>query len=213
MEIKQITFFSDEYEGVGAVMPIPDDCEPIRRAIDLTNEENEFLNSCSNVQRKNEWITVRYMLLQIAGNKVPFRYNNDGKPLLNNGRYITISHCDRYAAIFFNPIIPAGIDIETVGPRIGKVKERFVRPDEFAFVPSGEKELLCLTLIWSAKEALYKLSEEPCYSFLENMRIFPFLPEKEGSFEGVRLLHGREEKFTFRYRVFDNTCLVWTFKE
>jgi phosphopantetheinyl transferase len=213
MEINPITYFSDEYNGIGAFMPIPDDCERMRQAIDLTEKEKTYLNSCSSRHRINEWITVRYLLLQIAGNKVPFRYNNDGKPLLNNGRYITISHCDRYAAIVFNSSIPAGIDIESAGPRIGKIKERFVRPDEAVFIPSGEKELLYLTLIWSAKEALYKLSEEPCYSFLENMRIFPFLPEKEGSFEGVRLLKNSEEKYTFRYCVFDNTCLVWTFKE
>jgi phosphopantetheinyl transferase len=81
------------------------------------------------------------------------------KPFLPDEQYhFSISHCGDYAAAIVSSTERVGIDIEMITPRVEKIKHKFLHIDELIFVHSHEadEQIPLLTLLWSAKEAMFK---------------------------------------------------------
>ena len=96
----------------------------------------------------------------IADTRQPF--------LAGDNYHFSISHCGAYAAAIVSRTCRVGIDIELVTQRITRVADKFLNEGEmdvfnedYAFFLEqwglrGRVEQEFLTLIWSAKEALFK---------------------------------------------------------
>lgn len=83
------------------------------------------------------------------------------KPYLPGERYhFSISHCGNYAAAIASDHKRVGVDIEMITPRMLDIAHKFLNPDEKAFLSEYELitqvHLQLLTVIWSAKESIYK---------------------------------------------------------
>lgn len=91
------------------------------------------------------------------------------QPFLADEKYhFSISHCGSFAAAVVSRSSRVGVDIELVTPRIGRVAEKFLNEGEMYFFNEdyalfleqwglrGRMQQEFLTLIWSAKEALFK---------------------------------------------------------
>jgi 4'-phosphopantetheinyl transferase EntD len=98
--------------------------------------------------------------IRIADTRQPFL---EGEPF-----HFSISHCGAYAAAIVSRTGRVGVDIELVTPRITRVAEKFLNDGEMNLFNEdygifleqwglrGRVEQELLTLIWSAKEALFK---------------------------------------------------------
>lgn len=98
--------------------------------------------------------------IRIADTRQPFL---EGEPF-----HFSISHCGAYAAAIVSRTFRVGVDIELVTPRIMRVAEKFLNDGEMNLFNEdygifleqwglrGRVEQELLTLIWSAKEALFK---------------------------------------------------------
>lgn len=69
-------------------------------------------------------------------------------------RAISVSHTRGYAVLMLSDGVAVGVDIEYRSDRVERIAARFIRPDEEA-VTTDDK-----LLVWSAKEAVYKLFSE-----------------------------------------------------
>lgn len=83
------------------------------------------------------------------------------KPYLPGEKYhFSISHCGNYAAAIASSTHRVGIDIELVTPRIERISPKFLSDEEKEYLSQWELfdklQLELTTLIWSAKEAVYK---------------------------------------------------------
>jgi 4'-phosphopantetheinyl transferase EntD len=91
------------------------------------------------------------------------------QPFLTDDQYhFSISHCGAFAAAVVSSSNRVGVDIELISPRINVVAEKFLSEGELQFFNEdyrlfleewglrGRVEQEFLTLIWSAKEALFK---------------------------------------------------------
>lgn len=130
-----------------------------------------------------------------------------GKPQLRNSKkHISLSHSKIYAAaIYSNSRV--GIDVEEITPRVEKIARRFVHPKEEAFLPK-DKRLEGLYLLWSAKEALYKLYGKKAVDFRDHMIAKPFEIKRSGFFYMEFLKH-KPMLYLIQYEIFDNHSLVW----
>lgn len=130
-----------------------------------------------------------------------------GKPHLpKSKKQISLSHCKKYAAaISSNSRV--GIDVEEITPRVEKIAKRFVHPTEEAFLPI-ENRLEALYLLWSAKEALYKLYGKKAVDFRDHMIAKPFELKRNGFFYMEFLKH-KPMLYLIQYEIFDNHSLVW----
>jgi 4'-phosphopantetheinyl transferase len=114
----------------------------------------------------------------------------DGKPY-----FISITHSYQYAAVIVSKTRPVGIDMERMDERIQRVKHKFTRDDEFVFLKL-EKENEMLTVIWSAKETLYKFYGKKELDFKLHLKIEPFV-----ALQSVFELTGIIEKKDFYKRL------------
>jgi phosphopantetheinyl transferase len=116
-----------------------------------------------------------YELIKIADTRKPF--------LPNEEYHFSISHCADYAAAIVSKDLRVGVDIEIVSQRIHKVAEKFLSPSEESFITRNDKLFLrqwgieqkveteFLTLIWNAKEAIFKWYGDGGIDFSEQIQL------------------------------------------
>src|SRR5579859_2571978 len=106
------------------------------------------------------------------------------QPFLESERYhFSISHCSHFAAAIVSSDFRVGVDIELITPRIGLVAPKFLNEDEIHFLNEDYTRFLeqwgleekvrreFLTLIWSAKEALFKWYGRGELDFKKHMQL------------------------------------------
>ena len=189
-------------------------CDPITDEkfllsnVQLEDTEKARLHEMTATTRRCEWLTTRWLLQQVLSKDTKIIYNANGKPVLSNKLYsVSISHCRELIAIIINKSNKAiGIDCETITDRIFKIKHKFAQQE----LPEITKhELENLTLVWSAKEALYKLYSHGGLEFNEHLRINNFEFSTEGgTFTGTiskeTICH-----YNIHFKHIRNSLLVW----
>lgn len=98
------------------------------------------------------------------------------KPFLPDEKYhFSISHCGNFAAAIASSRQRVGIDIELVTSRIEKIAHKFLAPDEKAFLQQwqlfDQLKVELTTVIWSAKEAMFKWYGDGQVDFREHMQL------------------------------------------
>ena len=79
-------------------------------------------------------------------------YLPDGKPVLADGRYISISHTGFNVGIALSEKTPVGLDIQIPGNKVMRILDKFASDQEKKSIDSLEKAVF----LWTAKEAVYK---------------------------------------------------------
>lgn len=134
------------------------------------------------------------------------------KPFLPGEQYhFSISHCGDFAAAIVSSNRLVGIDIEMVTGRVHKIKHKYLHAEELAFVNTYpiEKQTALLTLLWSAKEAMFKWWGRGNVDFSEAMRIEPFTLNREGILNARFVKDGILIPLELNYRIMGEMCLVW----
>jgi 4'-phosphopantetheinyl transferase EntD len=98
------------------------------------------------------------------------------KPFLPDEQYhFSISHCADYAAAIVSSSQRVGIDVEITRPTVEKVRHKFLSDGEhdlaFRSHSPETSHLQSLTLLWSAKEAVFKWYSLGRVDFRENIRL------------------------------------------
>ena len=135
----------------------------------------------------------------MCGEEKKISYYPSGKPYLEDGSaYVSFSHTNGYVAVALHPSSEVGVDIEQYGTRVQRLASRFIREDEKESLAAGD-EIYALLLHWSAKETMYKLMDNVAVDFIDHLRIFPFIPQKSGSFDACEYRSGKECQFHIYY--------------
>jgi len=134
----------------------------------------EYAASIRNESRKRQFMACRALLRQML---LPLQEELSvdpfGKPFLDSGRrQVSLSHTAGFAAVAVSDIFPVGIDIERTQERLGRVKERFLQERETGMLPAGINHDW-LTLLWSVKEAVYKLHGRPDIDLRNDIHVHP----------------------------------------
>jgi 4'-phosphopantetheinyl transferase len=139
--------------------------------------------------RKCEYLGARLALKELLGREVVVKYNEDGKPILQDGSHrISISHSGKWIAVMVHPSQEVGVDIECPHPKIEKVYTRFLGlQEQEELYGDGDRDIRKLQLAWSAKEALYKIIGKEAVDFAKQLRILPFEASLRGEMEAQHL--------------------------
>lgn len=162
----------------------------------------------SALHRRMEWLSVRALLCELAGRNLEIAYRPSGKPYLAGSSVsIGISHTRGYVAVILGTK-SVGIDIEQYGPRVRKVAARFMRPDEQVVAFEGD-DTWSLLLHWSAKETMFKCMEAEAVDFQEHLRIYPFVPVRQGTFQACEYKTEFRRTFLIHYLLHPDFVLTW----
>lgn len=141
------------------------------------------INPAENVG--THWFASRVLLQNLFNaDRIEIHKNENNKPTLfidHEKYFISISHSYEYVGILFSKTHEIGFDIEKIDERIHRVANKFLNTNEQLFALNK----LTQTLIWSAKESIYKWYSKKELDFKKNMEILNFNAEKQGSFNAI----------------------------
>ena len=127
----------------------------------------------------DKYVSLKHQKQSLAKQLLLYRHNLDGKinylsngkPVLTNGQYISISHSGEYVVVAVGKE-SVGIDIERKNPKLHKISSRFYHPDDV--VPQNKDALTQLQYVWTAKESIYKLAGVAGLSFKQDIHLTHF---------------------------------------
>jgi phosphopantetheinyl transferase len=134
---------------------------------------------------------VRHLLKEVGLVDSDLIYDEFGKPHLKNGKHISITHSFTFSGIIVSDDIPVGIDIEMQRDKILKIAHKFTPFQEYKTIANHSALVSKLTIVWGAKEALYKIYGKKKLLFLENIYVEDFCFEDEETtgdinYDGIR---------------------------
>lgn len=157
------------------------------------------------------WYASRVLLQNLFdAHKIEIHKNEANKPTLfiNDEKYfISISHSYEYVGIMFSRTHEIGLDIEKIDERINRVSRKFLNENEQLFAESK----LSKTLIWSAKESVYKWYGKKELDFKEHMQAYPFTAADKGIFNFKLSKNEIEKEINIHYYLIDNYVITYCF--
>ena len=137
----------------------------------LSQGEEERLTTLHSQKKQREFLAIRHLLQQAQLPTTALYYTPEGKPQLE-GQYISITHSQDFVMIALSPR-PVGIDIERCTPRILRLAPRFT---PWQAPPDMDEltQIQAYTQLWTIKEALYKIADQPSVRFYEDLQILHF---------------------------------------
>lgn len=130
--------------------------------------EQEYLSQLKSKKRQREFFAIR-AIRNKKGIPFPISYNSIGAPFFEGTSLnLSISHSHEIAVLATAPF-NIGVDLEPITERIIRLKERFATKNEISFFNFTEAKTL--TIIWTIKEVLYKLSGLENINLLSEMNI------------------------------------------
>ena len=165
----------------------------------LTQQDRAAAADLRPERRRAEFLAWRALVRREAG-AVGIGYAPWGAPQLDDGRRLSVAHCDRYVAVLIADG-PCGVDIERLDRAFGRAAERYAAPHELAL--SADPRLPAA--LWCGKEALYKFAGR------RGIRLKRDLAIGAVDFEAGRMTGSvcGSVAITIRFRIFDGHLLAW----
>lgn len=120
----------------------------------------------SIINKRQKEILARKKIFETLFPECSLSYNDYGAPKLSNGKAISFSHSNELLAIITSDK-HAAIDIEFIDDKAFKTRNKFLNEIELNFV----KDLETATLLWCAKECLYKLYQKGNIIFKKHLKV------------------------------------------
>ncbi len=156
------------------IWKITEDFSYLSGKISLTDNSNfRVLNMKSDLHRRG-FMSIRHLLALQGYTDNDLYYDGNGKPHLKDGKNISITHSFNFAAIIISDF-EVGIDIEKQRNKILRIAHKFTPLEEYRSIANEDAMMRKLTIVWCAKESLYKSFASPGVSFLENIYVEEFM--------------------------------------
>lgn len=152
---------------------IEESLEELYQNLELGKQSMEKLNAMKSLTHKKGYLAVRQLLKEVGLSDKDLTYNESGKPLLANGKCISISHSHNFAAILVGDVC-MGLDIEKQQEKILQIANKFTPIHEYRTLANDDAIIRKLTLVWAAKEAIYKCFSIKGVSFLNDIDVHDF---------------------------------------
>lgn len=127
----------------------------LRTDIELSQNSKDRLFTMSSELHRRGFLSIRHLLIHAGYTDLDLYYSENGKPHLIDDKYISITHSFEFTAIIISDV-SIGIDIEKQREKIKRIAPKFIGYEE-EFLNSINNPVRELTVIWGAKESMYKL--------------------------------------------------------
>jgi len=152
------------------VWKIEEDLSVLQAIYTNKNSQKRIDGMRSEIHKKG-FLSVRHLLAKMDYTDDDLFYTDDGKPHLKDGKRISITHSFEFSAIIVsNQVI--GIDIEKNREKIIRIANKFIGKEADFITKKNQIEQL--TVIWGAKESLYKIHPDGGLLFKHHLPIEKF---------------------------------------
>lgn len=192
------------------IWKIEETIEELKSGILLSKNSEARLSAMKSEIHQQGFLSIRHLLKEVNLTDADLTYDEYGKPHLSNGRYISITHSFGYTAIIFSYETQVGIDIEKQRDKILKIAHKFTPIEEYKTIANSEALIRKLTIVWGAKESLYKIYGKKKLLFLHHIYVndFRFADEKT---KGEIRYDGAENTYNIQFLEFDGFTCVFAY--
>ena len=184
----------------------------LRQNINLTGPNEERVSNMKSGMHRRGFLSIRHLMLLEGYEDKDLYYDDMGKPHLYNGRHISITHSFEFTGIIVSRKEKVGIDIEKQRDKIMRIAHKFTTFNTDPGSGSIEKIIKNLTLLWGAKESIYKISSIQGLSFLQHIYIEPEFGDKEW-FNGLVNYGEQQNRYKISHMEFEGFTCVYAIKD
>jgi 4'-phosphopantetheinyl transferase len=155
------------------IWKIEESFDTLSRNIKLTDHCQQRVDGMKSELHRRGFMSVRHLLAEAGYVDHDLYYDAQGKPHLTDGKHISITHSFIFSGIIISDQ-EVGIDIEMQRDKILRIANKFTPIEEYSTLANADAIIRKLTIVWGAKESLYKLYAQEGLSFLKHIDVQDF---------------------------------------
>ncbi|TRX38964.1 4'-phosphopantetheinyl transferase family protein [Flavobacterium restrictum] len=178
----------------------------------LNENSRARLQSMKSQMQQRAFLSVRKVLQQAGYKDFDLYYDAFGKPHLQDGKYISITHSHEFSAVIISDQ-SAGIDMELQREKISRIANKFCNTEWEYLTPQNKGEYIQkLTVIWGVKEAVFKIKNQKGISFKNHIQVHPFELETKTALATLTTANFKQQ-FAIFFEPIDDFTLVYAFEK
>jgi len=200
-------------KGITAyIWQITESEEELAEGIVLTKHCRQRMDNMKSGLHRRGFLSIRHLMAEAGYLDRDLMYDSWGKPHLKDGTFISITHSHQFTGIIVSKHKEVGIDIEMQREKILRIASKFTPLEEYKTIANTDALIRKLTIVWGAKESLYKIYAQKGLSFLHHVEITDFALEDTKT-SGEILYHGDSSEYLIRYMEFEGFTCVYAIRQ
>lgn len=194
------------------IWKVEESFEELSDGIQLTDHCQNRVDGMKSEIHRRGFMSIRHLLAEAGYVDADLLYDELGKPHLKDGKNISITHSFNFTGIIVSDE-KVGIDIEKQREKILRIANKFTPLKEYHTLANEDALIRKLTIVWGAKESVYKMYAEPGLGFLQHINVTDFDFEDAKTTAKV-LFKGRKSFYEMEFLEFEGfTCVYgWATK-
>ena len=200
------------------VWKITESYEKLLGEVQLNEKSLLRLNGMKSQLHQRAFLSVRKLLQEAGYSDFDLQYDESGKPHLNPNNChtepveVSISHSHNFSTLIISNQ-KVGIDIEMQRDKIIRIADKFVNNKESLRLGDTNTPdyIKKLTVKWGAKEAVFKIRNEPGISFKDHIWVNSFEIRDQKTIATLEMENVKQQ-FSIYFEEFENFTLVCAFE-
>lgn len=186
--------------------------DALAQGVILTPHCQQRMDGMKSELHRRAFLSIRHLMAEAGYADQDLFYDTWGKPHLRDGMHISISHSHHFTGIIVSDSVEVGIDIEMQREKILRIANKFTPLEEYKTIANTEALIRKLTIVWGAKESLFKIYATQGLSFLHHVEV------KDFSFDDTEtnaeiLYHGDCSHYGIKFLEFEGFTCVYAIKQ
>jgi len=186
--------------------------EELALNIKLTNACQHRMDGMKSELHRRGFLSIRHLMGLAGYVDSDLFYDQAGKPHLKDGKHISITHSYQFTGIIISQVDEVGIDIEKQREKIAIIGHKFTTMQDYTGIDSPIELVKKLTIIWGAKESLYKIYATHGLSFINHIYINDFI-KTDSSTTGIIEYNGSLTNYDISFLEFEGFTCVYAIKK
>ena len=188
------------------IWKIEESFNTLNKNILLSDKSQTRLDGMKSELHQRGFLSVRHLLKEAGYSDSDLVYDEFGKPHLKDGKHISITHSFIFSGIIISDNLSVGIDIEKQREKILRIAPKFTPVNEYETFENHNDLVRKLTIVWGAKESLYKIYGKKKLLFLHHIYIEDFNFDDKKTTGEIRY-DGKISSYEVQFLEFDGfTC-------
>jgi len=183
----------------------------LSKDVELTEHCQKRMDGMKSEAHRRAFLSIRHLMAEAGYVDHDLYYDDFGKPHLKDGNYISITHSHNFTGIIISESDEVGIDIEKQRDKILKIAHKFTPIQEYKTLANSEALMRKLTIVWGAKESLYKICAQQGLSFLRHINVMDFTFEDTRTVAEI-MYKGKKSHYEVEFLEFEGFTCVYALK-
>jgi len=185
--------------------------EELSKGIVLSPHCQNRMDGMKSDAHRRAFLSIRHLMALAGYIDHDLYYDDFGKPHLKDGAHISITHSHSFTGIIVSGTDEVGIDIEMQREKILRIAHKYTPIQEYKTLANTDALIRKLTIVWGAKESLYKIYAQQGLSFLRHVDVMDFTFEDSRTVAEI-LYKGKKSHYDIEFLEFEGFTCVYALR-